>query len=224
LMYECASFGTCYPQKPFGGSMEEQEYYPIPHQNIRYLRLKRTLDLLFSFLLLIFLLLPMGVIALSVALTSRGGVLFRQTRIGRDGAPFTCLKFRTMVKSAPPNRPSAGFDDVGQYLTPVGRFLRKTSLDELPQLWNVLRGDMSLVGPRPLIGEEEDVHRVRRENGVYRVRPGMTGLAQIHGRDRLANDEKAAYDIRYVSTISLREDLRIIAKSLGCVLSGENAK
>jgi O-antigen biosynthesis protein WbqP len=83
---------------------------------------------------------------------------------------------------------------------------------------------MSLVGPRPLIGEEVDMHRVRTAHGVYRVRPGMTGLAQIHGRDRLADGEKAAYDIRYVTNLSLREDLRIVAKSIGCVLSGENAK
>lgn len=204
--------------------MEDQAHRPIPQKPVRYLPLKRALDLLFSILLLIFLALPMTVIALAVAFTSRGGVLFRQTRIGRDGAPFTCLKFRTMVKEAPPNRPSAEFSDAAQYITPVGRFLRKTSLDELPQLWNVLRGDMSLVGPRPLIGEEREIHRVRSEHGVYRVRPGMTGLAQVHGRDRLGNSEKAAYDIRYVNNLSLREDLRIVRKSLGCVFSGENAK
>ena len=204
--------------------MEDQAHRPIPQKPVRYLPLKRALDLLFSILLLIFLALPMTVIALAVAFTSRGGVLFRQTRIGRDGAPFTCLKFRTMVKEAPPNRPSAEFSDAAQYITPVGRFLRKTSLDELPQLWNVLRGDMSLVGPRPLIGEEREIHRVRSEHGVYRVRPGMTGLAQVHGRDRLGNSEKAAYDIRYVNNLSLREDLRIVRKSLGCVFSGDNAK
>ncbi len=204
--------------------MEDQAQRPIPQKTVRYLPLKRALDLLFSILLLILLALPMTVIALAVGLSSRGGVLFRQTRIGRAGAPFTCLKFRTMVKHAPPNRPTAEFFDAAQYITPVGRFLRKTSLDELPQLWNVLRGDMSLVGPRPLIGEEREMHRVRSEHGVYRVRPGMTGLAQIHGRDRLENGEKAAYDICYVKNLSLREDLRIVRKSFGCVFSGENAK
>lgn len=204
--------------------MEDQAHRPILQKNVRYLPLKRALDLFFSVLLLILLALPMTAIALAVGLTSRGGILFCQTRIGRDGKPFTCLKFRTMVKEAPPNRPTAEFSDAAQYITPVGRFLRKTSLDELPQLWNVLRGDMSLVGPRPLIGEEREIHRMRSENGVYRVRPGMTGLAQIHGRDRLENGEKAAYDIRYVNNLSLREDLRIVGKSFGCVFSGENAK
>ena len=192
--------------------------------NTRYLGLKRALDLVFSSILLLLLALPMLFLGLLVAVSSRGGILFRQTRIGRDGAPFTCLKFRTMVKDAPPNRPSAAFVDAEQYMTPIGRFLRRTSLDELPQLINVLRGEMSLVGPRPLIGEEREVHRMRRELGVYAVRPGMTGLAQIHGRDRLCDEEKAAYDGCYVRSLSLREDLRILAKSIGCVLSGENAK
>lgn len=203
--------------------MEEQARSTTP-KNSRYLPLKRALDVTFSALLLIFLSFPMLVIALAVGLTSRGGILFRQTRIGRGGKGFTCYKFRTMVSHAPPNRPSCDFADAERYITPVGRFLRRTSLDELPQLWNVLRGDMSLVGPRPLIGEEQEIHRIRSEHGVYRVRPGMTGLAQIHGRDRLGDSEKAAYDIRYVSSLSLREDLRIVGRSFACVLTGENAK
>lgn len=202
----------------------EEQIHKISEKTSRYLPIKRALDILFSVLLLIFLALPMVVIAMAVRFTSRGGILFRQTRIGRNGQAFICLKFRTMVTSAPPNRPTSDFLDAEQYITPVGRFLRKTSLDELPQLWNVLRGDMSLVGPRPLIGEEYEMHRMRSAHGVYRVRPGMTGLAQIHGRDRLCDGEKAAYDIRYVNNLSLREDLRIVGKSFGCVFSGENAK
>ena len=200
------------------------DWQKSPVAQRRYLPLKRLLDVIFSALLLILLLLPMLGIGLCIAISSRGGILFRQTRIGRDGRPFTCYKFRTMVRHAPPNLPTAAFADAAHYITPVGRILRRTSLDELPQLWNVLRGDMSLVGPRPLIGEERTMHRLRSEHGVYRVRPGMTGLAQIMGRDHLEDREKAAYDICYVKDLCLREDMKIVFRTLGRVLSGENIK
>lgn len=193
-------------------------------QGERYLCVKRMLDVVFSLWLLMLLALPMGVIALLVGVSSRGGILFRQTRIGRDGVPFTCYKFRTMRRHAPPNRPTADFPDAARYITPVGRFLRKSSLDELPQLYNVLRGDMSLVGPRPLIGEEGEIHRMREAFGVYRVRPGMTGLAQVMGRDRLCDREKASLDARYVDTLCFGNDIAILAKTLGRVWVGENAK
>ena len=200
-----------------------QDFATFEKKN-RYCLWKRLLDILFSALLLFLLALPMLLIALAVGLSSRGGPLFCQIRIGRQGKPFTCYKFRTMVRDAPPNRPTSDFSDASRYVTPIGRFLRRTSLDELPQLYNVLRGDMSLVGPRPLIGEEDEVHRLRTAGGVYRVRPGMTGLAQIHGRDRLGDGEKAAYDVRYVDTLSFGEDLRILAKTLRHVLVGEGVK
>ena len=200
-----------------------QDFATFEKKN-RYCLWKRLLDILFSALLLLLLALPMLLIALAVGLSSRGGPLFCQSRIGREGKPFTCYKFRTMVRDAPPNRPTSDFFDASRYVTPIGRFLRRTSLDELPQLYNVLRGDMSLVGPRPLIGEEDEVHRLRTAGGVYRVRPGMTGLAQIHGRDRLGDGEKAAYDVRYVDTLSFGEDLRILAKTLRHVLVGEGVK
>ena len=189
-----------------------------------YLFLKRLLDVVFSLLLLILLAFPMAIIGIAVGLSSRGGVIFRQMRIGREGKPFICYKFRTMVRYAPPERPSSAFDDVARYVTPVGRFLRKTSLDELPQLWNVLRGDMSLVGPRPLIGAEQGVHSLRAEHGVYRVRPGMTGLAQVMGRDRLGDSEKAAFDARYVERLCLREDLWIVGKTLLHLFEKETVK
>ena len=122
---------------------------------------KRLLDVLFSFLLLFFLALPMLFIACAVLVTSRGGAIFRQKRVGRNAKTFVCYKFRTMYSYAPNNRPTSDFSDAALYVTPVGRFLRRTSLDELPQLFNVLKGDMSLIGPRPLIAEEEAVHRLR---------------------------------------------------------------
>lgn len=187
----------------------------------KYRYAKRLFDLVFSCLLLFFLALPMLAIALLVSLTSRGGAIFRQTRIGRDGVPFVCYKFRTMYRDAPQNRPTSRFPDAADFITPIGRFLRRTSLDELPQLLNVLRGDMSLIGPRPLIGEEEEMHRLRHEHGVYAVRPGITGLAQVNGRDLLGDAEKAALDVQYVQGLSLRQDLHILGRTFRRVFSGD---
>ena len=186
----------------------------------RYRWLKRTLDLFFSLILLGFLALPMLVIALAISLTSEGGAIFRQERIGQGGQPFLCLKFRTMYLDAPHDRPSSELQD-GRYVTPIGRFLRRTSLDELPQLYNVLRGEMSLVGPRPLIPCEDGVHALRRRCGVDRLRPGITGLAQIRGRDFLSDREKARLDARYAANLHFFGDLRIVAETLGTVFSGE---
>lgn len=182
---------------------------------------KRFLDLLLSGLLLCFLWLPMLVIGGVIRLTSSGGAIFRQIRVGREGRLFICYKFRTMYEGAPRDCPTSEFYDADRYVTPVGRFLRKSSLDELPQLWNVLRGDMSLVGPRPLIPKEQEVHAWRQRCGVYRIRPGMTGLAQVCGRDRLPDTEKARLDVRYAKTMSLRVDCRIVGQTFLRVFSGE---
>ena len=178
---------------------------------------KRVLDMVFSGALLFFLWLPMLCIAILIRLTSPGEAIFRQTRVGRNGRFFTCYKFRTMIREAPPNCPTVALTDAERYVTPIGRILRKTSLDELPQLWNVLKGEMSLVGPRPLIPKEETVHRLRMQNGVYRVRPGMTGLAQINGRDFMSDTEKAAFDTRYAERMTLWEDIRILWRTFGGV-------
>ena len=195
-----------------------------PSKKGGYLVCKRVLDILFSLLLLFFLWLPMIGIALAIRLGSSGGAIFRQIRIGREGRPFVCYKFRTMVADAPRNCPTSQMGDGAPFVTPIGRFLRKTSLDELPQLWNVLRGDMSLVGPRPLIPVEEEVHALRMRVGVYALRPGMTGLAQISGRDLLDDREKVRLDTRYLRRVSLREDARILGKTLRGVFRGDGVR
>ena len=187
----------------------------------KYHVLKRILDVIFSFVLIIFLALPMLIIWLAVRIDTRGSGIFRQTRIGMGGKPFVCYKFRTMYLSASPKRPSAGFSDVDRFVTPVGRILRSTSLDELPQLFNVLKGDMSLVGPRPLIPEEDYVHKGRTENGVYSLRPGITGLSQISGRDELPDSLKIELDTKYLYEFGLAEDVRILAQTVKKVISGE---
>ena len=186
--------------------------------------IKRVLDVILSAILIFFLALPMLVIAISVAAESRGGVIFRQTRLGRGGSEFVCYKFRTMYSYAPKNLPAAKLKNSALYVTRVGRFLRKSSLDELPQLFNVLRGDMSLVGPRPLICEEENMHEGRMKNGVYSLRPGITGLAQINGRNALCDEEKLKQDGMYLERLGLRLDARIIISTLKKVLTHEGVE
>lgn len=189
-----------------------------------YVHLKRAADFFFAAILLFFLLFPMVLVGVAIRLTSPGRALFRQVRVGMDGKAFVCYKFRTMVCEAPSNCPTSELHDAGRWVTPIGRFLRKTSLDELPQLWNVLRGDMSLVGPRPLIPQERVVHELRHRYGADRLRPGMTGLAQIRGRDFLDDRIKAAWDARYGYHLSLGEDLRILAGTVGHVLGASGVK
>ena len=144
-----------------------------------YRIVKRLLDIVASAILLAVFCLPLLVIMACIRLTSEGAAIFKQRRVGRNGKLFVCYKLRTMYKDAPPNLSTAEFFDAERYVTPIGRLLRRTSLDELPQLLNVLKGDMSIIGPRPLIPEEESIHQKRQERRVYSIRPGMTGLAQI---------------------------------------------
>lgn len=186
----------------------------------RYESQKRMLDVIFSVWLLVLLALPMVVIACLIRLTSSGHAIFRQIRIGRNGKPFVCYKFRTMRVDAPSDCPAAELVEAERWITPIGRFLRRSSLDELPQLWNVLRGEMSLVGPRPLIPKEQTVHEFRRRCGVSRLRPGMTGLAQICGRKELDDREKARLDSRYAHRMGFAEDARIVWHTLACVWEG----
>jgi len=172
---------------------------------------KRTLDVVGAALGLFVAALPMACVALAVRLTLGAPVLFRQVRPGRYAKPFTLVKFRTM-------RTGVGDDDVR--LTRLGRFLRSTSLDELPELWNVLVGDMSLVGPRPLLVQYLDLYSPRQARR-HEVRPGLTGLAQVEGRNLVAWEERFELDVRYVETRSFALDLRIIARTVAAVLRRE---
>ena len=185
-----------------------------------YFILKRILDIALAAALLFLLAIPMCFIALAIVLDSDGGAIFRQIRVGRGGREFVCYKFRTMYASAPDRCPKSMLSDPQKYVTPVGRLLRRTSLDELPQLFNVLVGDMSLVGPRPLVAEEGEIHDLRRRCGVYRLRPGITGLSQISGRDDLGDIEKVRLDTRYARSVSLGADARIILGTLRHAATG----
>lgn len=186
---------------------------------IPYKALKRILDCFFGIILSVVLSPLLLIVALLVYLDDPGPVLFRQYRIGLGGQLFKIYKFRTMMQTAPAYQPSRELRS-GVYYTRFGRFLRKYSLDELPQLINILKGDMSIIGPRPLIANEKRIHRLRMETGVYSIRPGITGLAQVNGKDALSTEEKLRFDISYVRDISLRMDIWVLLQTAPQMLRG----
>lgn len=180
--------------------------------------IKRIFDAFFGVLLLICLSPLMLVLAIWIKLDSKGPVLFKQERVGRNGKRFTIYKFRSMSDDAPHQMATSEFDTALSYITRSGQLMRKTSLDELPQLVNVVKGEMSFIGPRPLIPKEEKVLRLRHTNGADGVAPGITGLAQVRGRDEVTDVQKANYDGEYANNISFVGDFAILAKTFTDVL------
>ncbi|MCR5206900.1 MAG: sugar transferase [Eubacterium sp.] len=160
------------------------------------------------------------VIICLLVITPDSKVFFSHERRGRRGKPFRIYKFQTMRNSTP-NVATCDLENPDRYITKVGRILRKTSLDELPQLWNILKGDMSFVGPRPLISSELRAHRLRLEYGVYRFRPGLTGWAQINGRDSISLMKKMKLDKEYCDNWSIGLDIKIMFKSVSTVITRE---
>ena len=185
---------------------------------------KRFFDIFASALLLVVLSPLFLVIMLAISADSAGGVIFKQKRAGLYSRPFTLYKFRTMYRSAPRDVATAELMEADRYITPVGRFLRQTSLDELPQLWNVLKGDMSFVGPRPVVLTEQTLLDLRAQWEADRVRPGITGLAQIKGRDELPIYRKALYDRYYARHLSFRLDWGILRYTVRYVLKREGIR
>jgi O-antigen biosynthesis protein WbqP len=158
-------------------------------------------------------------VALFIKIDSPGPIIFKQKRFGRHGEFFEIYKFRTMC-SGTPDVPTDQMLRMPNPVTPVGKILRSTSLDELPQLINVLKGDMSIVGPRPALHNQTELNAKRREAGVLRFLPGITGWAQVNGRDELADDEKVSFDKRYCDNWNYWLDWRIIALTFSTVLTG----
>lgn len=184
-----------------------------------YANCKRAIDCLVAALGLVSLLPLFFAIAFAIRITSRGPIFFRQVRMGRSLEPFLLYKFRTMSVYAPRDCATAALDRADCYITRVGAFLRATSLDELPQLYNVLRGDMSLLGPRPVVLAETDLISRRAVAGVYRVRPGISGLAQVRGRDMLSDQEKVEMDGRYAAGFCFFGDLWLFISTVFAVMS-----
>ncbi len=171
--------------------------------------MKRCLDLLLAATALLLLAAPLALLAALVRLTSPGPVLYWSDRVGRNNTIFRMPKFRSM-RLGTPALATHLLPEPDQYLTPIGSFLRKSSLDELPQLWSVLAGDMSLVGPRPALFNQDDLIALRTQHGVHALVPGLTGWAQINGRDELPIPEKVKLDVEYLQRRSVWFDLRIL--------------
>jgi O-antigen biosynthesis protein WbqP len=171
--------------------------------------MKRLFDLAVALVAAVFLALPIVFVALAVRLTSPGPALYWSDRVGRHNRIFKMPKFRSMRIDTPAVATHL-LQNPDQWLTPIGPFLRKSSLDELPQLWSILKGDMSFVGPRPALFNQDDLIALRTEKGVHELVPGLTGWAQVNGRDELPIPQKVALDAEYLQRQSLHFDLRIL--------------
>lgn len=182
--------------------------------------MKRCFDFVSSLIAIIFLSAILLLLALIIKCTSPGPILFKQRRMGKDNVEFMIYKFRTMRINTP-NVATHLLKNPEQYITPIGKFMRKTSLDELPQLFNILKGEMSIVGPRPALYNQYDLIEMRTKVNVHTVRPGLTGLAQVNGRDELENEQKVHLDQMYIKKQSFFFDLKIILLTLLKVLKSE---
>jgi O-antigen biosynthesis protein WbqP len=171
--------------------------------------LKRCVDLILA-VILIFAFMPIiAIVALAVSLTSKGPIIYWSIRIGKNGKRFLMPKFRTMIENSPVVATHL-LPQTSKYLTGIGSFLRKTSLDELPQLWSILLGDMTFVGPRPALFNQEDLISLRAHYQVDKLLPGLTGWAQVNGRDDLSILEKVQYEVEYLNAQSFWFDLKIL--------------
>lgn len=192
---------------------------PLCLDNLRS-RMKFLLDIFFSIILIVILSFPILFIGLLVRLSSNGPALFWSDRVGKDSVIFKMPKFRTM-KLETPQLATHLIKEPENFYTPVGRFLRKYSLDELPQIFSILKGDMSLVGPRPALFNQDDLINLRQRKGVNSIKPGITGLAQINGRDEMTIAVKVDYDEQYLNTLSMKLDIYILWLTLLKVLRRE---
>ena len=185
---------------------------------------KRAIDILLSAIGLIVLSPVLLVIAVLIKLDSKGPVLFKQKRIAKDKKHFNILKFRTMYADVPKDVPTHLLAAPESKITKIGRFLRKSSLDELPQIWNILVGEMSIIGPRPALWNQFDLIEERDKYGANDIAPGLTGLAQIMGRDELPIDVKARYDGEYARDITFMNDVKIFFGTITSVLGAKGVK
>ncbi|NOT14058.1 MAG: sugar transferase [Methylotenera sp.] len=185
--------------------------------------MKRVFDLSLALIALIALLVPIVLVALLVRLTSTGAVLYWSDRVGQHNHIFKMPKFRTMRVDTPAVATHL-LPNPKQFLTPVGAFLRQSSLDELPQLWSIIKGDMSFVGPRPALFNQDDLIMMRTQHGVDALVPGLTGWAQINGRDELPIPDKVAFDVYYLKNNTILLDVKIILRTVLKVLNSEGVQ
>ena len=186
-----------------------------------YLKFKRICDFIFALVVIIILSPLFAIIVLLIKIDSKGPILFKQKRIGKNNRYFNILKFRTMHIDTPKDTPTHLLKIPEQWITRVGKLLRRTSIDELPQIINILRGNMSLIGPRPALWNQYDLINERDKYEVYKLYPGLTGYAQIHGRDELSIIEKAKLDGYYLKHISLWLDIKIFFGTFTSIFKSE---
>jgi O-antigen biosynthesis protein WbqP len=197
--------------------------YVSRRRNIKlYTIIKRFFDIFVSLVTLVLFLPVFAVSALLIKIDSKGPVIFKQNRIGRRKNVFKLYKLRTMYIDAPPFEATMDLEYYYQYITKIGYFLRKSSLDEFPQFFNTLMGDMTLIGPRPVIGSETRLIEERDKRGVYGMKPGITGLAQINGRDYVDPVSKAIYDGYYAENFCFRLDMHIFFSSFVSILRSKD--
>jgi O-antigen biosynthesis protein WbqP len=186
-----------------------------------YLKIKRLIDIILSLIGLILLSPIFLILIIAIKMDSRGPVFFKQKRVGIYKTHFYILKFRTMKIDTPKDTPTHLLENPEQYITRVGKFLRKTSLDELPQIWNIFVGQMSIIGPRPALWNQYDLIAERDKYGANNVLPGLTGWAQINGRDELSIEVKAKLDGEYVERLSLWMDIKCFFMTIVSVLKSD---
>lgn len=191
-----------------------------PRQSIIYIIVKRMIDIIMSICGIIVLSPIYIVTAMAIKLESKGPIIFKQRRVGKNSKVFYIYKFRSMMVNTP-NLSTAEFKNASDFTTKVGKFIRKTSIDELPQLFNILKGDMSIVGPRPVIEKETDLLELRQVYKVDTILPGVTGWAQVNGRDNVDVENKVKYDYEYLLRQGILFDFYIIIKTVKKVLSSD---
>ncbi len=179
-----------------------------------YFAIKRILDIILSIIVLIILCPFLVIFSIIIKIESKGPVLFKQKRVGKNKKLFTIYKFRTMRTDTPKDMPTHMLKNAENYITKFGNIMRKTSIDELPQLFNILKGDMSIIGPRPALWNQDDLIKERDKYHANDIRPGLTGWAQVNGRDELEIPVKAKYDGEYVEKMSLWFDIKIFFKTI----------
>lgn len=183
--------------------------------------LKRTIDVILSGIGLIVFAIPMGIVALMIKREDPGPAIFKQKRVGKNKTYFNLYKFRSMKMETPHDTPTHLLQNPEQYILKIGAFIRKTSIDELPQMWNIFKGDMSIIGPRPALWNQKDLIAERDKYGANDVKPGLTGWAQINGRDELEIPIKAKLDGEYVQEQGLLMDVKCFIGTISSVLKSE---
>lgn len=203
---------------------ESSDYYKLTPKQERYLKAKSTADVILGFVGSVVL--SPVFLAIACAIKIEDGitapVIFKQKRVGCGDECFQMYKFRSMKLDTPHDCPTHLLENPEQYITKVGKFLRKTSLDELPQLWNIAAGKLAVIGPRPALWNQDDLIALRRKYGVHQLKPGLTGLAQICGRDTLEIEDKAKMDAKYLRHLGLPLDIWCFLGTFVAVIKGDN--